>query len=108
MELRTTKGLPRKQPVGQIKWPSRILRVQSFLEKYSAAGGSQVSIVADSSHWRSVPQAARTKVVVASKSSEAGRSFNEVDHVGCGVCGQRMMSEARPRRDVARHFAREF
>ena len=28
--------------------------------------------------------------------------------MGCGVCGQRMMGEARPRRDVARHFARDY
>jgi len=43
-----------------------------------------------------------------SKSSEAGRPLDEVDHVGCGVYRERMMGKARPRRDVTGHFAREF
>jgi hypothetical protein len=45
---------------------------------------------------------------LASTSSEAGRPLDEINHVGCGMYGKRMMGKARPRRDVTGHFAREF
>lgn len=42
------------------------------------------------------------------QSSEAGRPLDEINHVGCGMYGKWMMGEARPRRNVTGHFAREF
>ena len=38
------------------------------------------------------------------QSSEAGRSLDEINHVGCGMYGQRMMGKAWPRRDITGHF----
>ena len=38
----------------------------------------------------------------------SGRPLDEINHVGCGMSGKRMMGKARPRRDVTGHFARKF